>query len=224
MKQLSIILLFLISNLHLAQECKTPVTIISPIKDGLIFVDDEFIGSDSVEVSLEKGKHSLLIKENLRKWNALKFRDTIFAADCSPLVFSYGKNNLFEADYQDESHFVESESNLLLAYQSLKNISSVDRTFDETKPVKLNFDTGRQEKRFIETTTFKILIGSAVALGAVSAYFKIKADNNYEEYQQTLNNSYLDKTDKYDLYSGIAFGALQINFGALLYHFLKDRR
>lgn len=75
---------------------------------------------------------------------------------------------------------------------------------------------------FFSSGTFKILIGSAAVLGGVAAYFKIKADRKYDDYLQTKNNSMLDEVDRLDLYSGITFGLLQINFGYLIYKFLTD--
>ena len=75
---------------------------------------------------------------------------------------------------------------------------------------------------FFSSGTFKILIGSAAVLGGVAAYFKIKADRQYDDYLQTKNRFMLDEVDRSDLYSGIAFGLLQINFGYLIYKFLTD--
>src|SRR5690606_12850649 len=88
--------------------------------------------------------------------------------------------------------------------------------------VKLNFLGTENDEPFIHSTLFKILIGSAVALGATAAYFKIEADNNFDKYTETRQSVYLENTDQYDLYSGLAFGALQINFGVLLYLFLIE--
>ncbi len=75
---------------------------------------------------------------------------------------------------------------------------------------------------FFSSGTFKILIGSAAVLGGVAAYLKIRADRKYDDYLQTKNRSMLDEVDRLDLYSGIAFGLLQINFGYLIYKFLTD--
>ena len=77
-------------------------------------------------------------------------------------------------------------------------------------------------ENFFTSSTFKILIGSAAVLGGVAAYFKIKADRKYDDYLQTKNRSILDEVDRLDLYSGVAFGLLQINFGYLIYKFLTD--
>lgn len=79
-----------------------------------------------------------------------------------------------------------------------------------------------KEPNFIDTDLFLVLVGSAVLLGATSAYFKLESDILYEKYNGTNNQQKLDKIDRYDLYSGLALGALQINFGYLIYKFLTD--
>ena len=77
-------------------------------------------------------------------------------------------------------------------------------------------------KSFYEKGLFKYLIGGLVVLGGTTAYFKLEADKKFEEYQLTGSNNLLDETRRYDLISGITFGALQINFGILLYYFLSE--
>jgi hypothetical protein len=66
------------------------------------------------------------------------------------------------------------------------------------------------------------LIGSAAILGGVAAYYKIQADKKYDEYLNSKNNSALDDVNRFDLYSGISFGLMQINFGYLIYKFLTE--
>ena len=97
----------------------------------------------------------------------------------------------------------------------------VDRLRDNVK-VKLNFTGERRGENFFGKNIFKILVGGIIALGGVSAYFKLKADDNFDEYQFSGNQYYLDQTHKYDLISGIAFGAVQVGFGFLIYYFLSD--
>ncbi|RJP66586.1 MAG: PEGA domain-containing protein [Ignavibacteriales bacterium] len=84
------------------------------------------------------------------------------------------------------------------------------------------FKNGNNNNSFLNSTLFKALIGTAVIFGGTSAYYKHLADENFDEYNLSGNKSYLDKTHKYDLISGLAFGALQINFGILIYYFLTE--
>jgi hypothetical protein len=85
-----------------------------------------------------------------------------------------------------------------------------------------NFKNGNNNGSFLNSNLFKILIGTAVILGGTSAYYKHLADENFDDYNLSGKKSYLDNTHKYDLISGIAFGALQINFGILVYYFLTE--
>ena len=90
------------------------------------------------------------------------------------------------------------------------------------KTVPMNFNGQEKEKSFFEKDIFKILTAGIVVLGGTTAYFKLKADNKFEEYEFSGNSELLDETRKYDLISGITFTALQINFGLLLYYFLIE--
>jgi len=66
------------------------------------------------------------------------------------------------------------------------------------------------------------LIGSAAVLGTVAAYHKIKADKTYDNYLADGNPQTLSEVNRLDTISGIALGALQINFGVLLYLLLTE--
>lgn len=90
------------------------------------------------------------------------------------------------------------------------------------KVFSMNYNGQEKEKSFFEKEVFKILTAGIVVLGAATAYFKLKADNKFEEYEFSGNSKLLDETRKYDLISGITFTALQINFGFLLYYFLIE--
>ena len=93
-------------------------------------------------------------------------------------------------------------------------------SINSNQPVQLEF-IGRQKKeKFVDTQWFKILIGSAVALGVTSAYLKIQADQTYDQYLQEHDKELLKKTERLDTASGITFGLLQVNFGILIYNFV----
>jgi hypothetical protein len=88
------------------------------------------------------------------------------------------------------------------------------------QPVRLDFIGKEKKEKFVDTHWFKILIGSAVALGAASAYLKIQADQTYDQYLQEHDKDLLKKTERLDTASGITFGLLQVNFGILIYNFI----
>ena len=79
-----------------------------------------------------------------------------------------------------------------------------------------------KNENFTNSYLFKGLIAGAVALGVTAAYFKLKADNRFDQYKLTKEQSLLDDTRKFDWYSGISFSALQINLGFLIYYFLVE--
>ncbi len=89
-------------------------------------------------------------------------------------------------------------------------------------PINSEIRTSQKSESFFSSNTFKILLGSAALFGGVAAHFKIQADKKYDEYLRSKNLLLLDEVERLDLYSGIAFGLLQINFGFLIYKFLTE--
>jgi len=63
--------------------------------------------------------------------------------------------------------------------------------------------------------------GASVLAGATAAYFKIKADRYYSNYQNSNDPAALDRTKKFDVFSGVALAVSQINFVALAYLLLS---
>lgn len=102
------------------------------------------------------------------------------------------------------------------------NYDMKQNEYSSVQPNIYEYINKNKTENFFSSTTLKILIGSAAVLGGVAAYFKIKADRKYDEYLLTKNSSTLDEVNRLDLYSGISFGLLQINFGYLIYKFLTD--
>lgn len=103
--------------------------------------------------------------------------------------------------------------------------NNINISFDEIgtgKIFQLEYNGQQKEKTFFEKDIFKILTAGIVVLGGATAYFKLKADNKFEDYEFSGDPKSLDETRKYDLISGITFTALQINFGLLLYYFLIE--
>lgn len=144
------------------------------------------------------------------------------------IVFSQNSSNvnLYKQDSLNlfnNSKVVNIDENQLIKIQpmrnwdlKIKNIENIGHSFPyliELKPKK---------KSFVESELFYLAVGSAVLLGASAAYLKTESDKNYEKYLNTTDKKYLNKTNELDIYSGAALGALQINFGYLIYKFLTD--
>jgi len=239
---LSIKILFILiitSGLYSAfsQNCRASVFIKTDLEDAKLYIDDDFIAKgDSFKVDLQVGEYSIYIVENLWSWNSRCAKDTIAILDCSDVQLSY----FFETrlvDTQPQDAGIYSKDSLigftpLLLEQGkgeylIRKNDYLDKTIDfqeislGEKP-QLQFIGQEKGESFYESTLFKVLVGTAVALGATTAYYKLEADKKFDEYQLTGNPDLLDQTDRYDIVSGVTFVALQINFGLILYLFLAD--
>jgi len=80
----------------------------------------------------------------------------------------------------------------------------------------------QRKENFTSSYLFKGLITGAVALGVTAAYYKMKADDRFDQYNRSKELKFLDETRKFDWISGISFSALQINLGFLIYFFLIE--
>ncbi len=241
----SLIIFVLISGSAAAQDCKSKVEIKTDLDNSLIYINNKLAGKGVVSTELEKGIYDITVTASGKEWEAEMFNDSLSIDNCrkdTTLLYSFRKQTYLNSEPQDAEVFsgdsligytplfISSEISPLVLrktdYQT-KKISQSD--FADGRIVKLIFTGsprckgGRQEgKSFYERPVFKYLIGGILVLGAATAYFKIKADNAFSDYQQTQNQTSLDSTHRYDLVSGIAFGALQINLGILIYHFLTE--
>ena len=56
-------------------------------------------------------------------------------------------------------------------------------------------------------------IGLAAAGGATAIYYKFKADDRYEAYRRTGNPELRPEFRRYDVYSGVALGTMQVGLG-----------
>lgn len=59
--------------------------------------------------------------------------------------------------------------------------------------------------------------GMAVAGGALAVHFKFKADDYYDEYLETGDPALRDEVNRYDTYSYIALGGMQVGIGVLVF-------
>ena len=99
---------------------------------------------------------------------------------------------------------------------------SINLSGYDNSPVSLKFTGKKSTGSFFESTAFRLFVSGIVVLGGITAYYKIKADKRYADYQASGDGNLLTETRKYDLISGISFAALQVNFGFLIYYFLSD--
>jgi hypothetical protein len=220
------------------QDCKAKVSIKTDVKDTKLFVDDVYIGmGNNFITELDSGKHIIYITENFWNWNSKSIKDTLSIFNCSDINLNYSLNDqkILDTNPQDVNVFIGDSligfTPLLLDQQQdnytlekpnylQKNVSFQD--IASGKKPELQFIGQEKGKSFYETTLFKVLVGTAIALGATTAYYKLEADKKFDEYQITGDPELLDQTNQYDVISGVTFVVMQINFGLILYLFLSD--
>jgi len=231
--------MFLVVNLNiLPQDCKAHLSIQSDIENIIVFVDDTLAGKGTtVNVRLDLGSHKILTAENTIRWDARSFIDILNVNSCEDLNLNY-KFNLEVLLYTQPQDVRVFSNDTLLGYtplyipRGLKNImlekpgyetTTVDYSdFEKNQPVRLNFTGEIDEVNFFDQTLFKVLVGSMLALGAATAYFKLEADNKFDEYLITGDQDLLAQTERLDSISAGTFVGLQINFGLIIFFFLVD--
>ena len=234
----SFFILILISAASFGQDCKAKVTIRTDVENANLFINDMLEGEgNTFNLLLEPGTYKISIVEDFKKWNANKLEDTLQIDNCNDLTFDYKLVNKILFDSNPQNVDVR-ESDSLIGFTPLQldenfqtlslqkpgyadEIISNQEVSAGVKP-ELEFIGQVKGEDFYESTLFKVLLGTAIALGATTAYYKLEADKSFDEYQLTGDPAALEQTDKYDLISGITFVAMQIDFGFILYLFLSD--
>jgi len=228
----------LLSNVIYSQSCRSILEVSTNKDSALIFINEDFIGYGKIRMDVDLGKYYITIKEKLALWNEDEIKDSVNVKECDKeYLITY---NHFDKIYVDSKpqnaavyiydslmaytpNFIHANQYLTLKFKmngTEKLVQSKDLL--DTSLVSLDFTPQENSERFTESKWFKVLLGSAAVLGSTAAYFKIKADNLYDDYLSSKENQLVEKIDRYDLYSGIAFGLLQINFGYLIYKFLIE--
>ncbi|MGE5430517.1 MAG: hypothetical protein ACM3QX_05545 [Syntrophomonadaceae bacterium] len=221
-----------------AQECTSLLNISTGDSSSVIYLNDSFIGSGNASLEVKKGRYKIFIKDEARKWGARGIEDSVNITECGitkNLEYSF-KKAYFLRTVPDNAEVYYRDSLLgstpLSIYKTIQQIEIKKTNYRpvflsgeelaKSPVIDLEFMGKRTPESFFKTNMFKVLLGTAVAFGSAAVYFKIKANNTYDEYNLSRDSALLDRTNRYDLYSGIAFGALQVNFGALIYFFLVD--
>jgi hypothetical protein len=206
-------------------------------KTAMIFIDNEYFGDSSVSVKLDPGDYIVDIYKRKMAWNNQVISDTIHVTDNDDHVLNYEFNEekLINTVPSNAKVFSEDKflgftpviltSSLRGNYLKIKkeNYFNFEQNYNTIQsPIKLNPKELIESTNFTESTLFKVLLGTTVVLGSVAAYYKLEADEKFREYERTGNRALLNDVDKYDIYSGVSLGLLQVNFGYLIYRFLFD--
>lgn len=234
----SLIIFLALPFVCFAQDCKARINIFINAESAELIIDDtlSYRGKDFT-IDLEPGKHSLLLTKNAKQWNTKIIRDTLNIEKCDTLSLTYNFTSQLIINSNPQNVYVyESDSlkgftpllldddfeKLIFKKPDYSDITlSHDEIFSGIKP-ELKFVGENKTESFYQSTLFKILAGTLIALGATTAYYKLEADKTFDEYQLSGDPALLEQTDKYDIISGVSFVALQINFGLILYLFLAD--
>ena len=233
-----IVLYSIVAGFLKAQECAT-VEISTNLPSSMIYLDNLFIGEGSIAKKLQPGDYELLVIERNRGWGAQKFFEQFSIESCENTIhynFEFKKYSYIDSTPQNAAIIIsdtilaftpawtpQTFGNIILSHQGYDNREiSLSKDYSP-EPIRLNFSGISQKERFVDSPWFTVLIGSAVVFGATAAYFKIQADQQFDKYTDTRDKSLLSDVDRYDLYSGISFGILQVNFGYLVYKFIFDK-
>jgi len=235
---LAIIFLLIFSSNTYSQECKADVYFISDIENVHIIINDSLYGAGKTfSTQLEPGEYIVRILENSDRWDANSFEDTLIINECRKIELSYKfyQEQLLNTDPQDVYVFLndsligftpmfitQTSGNILLTKDEYSDKNILFSDLKNNQLIKLDFIGSEPKANFVSSIWFKFLIGSAIALGATTAYYKLEADEKYTEYQITGDPELLEQTDKYDIISGVTFVALQINFGLIIYFLLTE--
>ncbi|GMQ82483.1 MAG: hypothetical protein BMS9Abin05_1937 [Rhodothermia bacterium] len=65
-----------------------------------------------------------------------------------------------------------------------------------------------------------VAVGTAVVGGLLAVHYKTKADRLYDEYTETRDRALKPDVEQFDLYSGIALGAMQVGLGVLAFRLI----
>ena len=235
---LSFLVFFFLTSEYFAQDCLAELIIESDIEGVEIFINNRSVGVGSpFSIKLETGDYVITVNENSDRWDAGSFTDSLHITNCNDIKLNYYFRSevLLDTEPQNVSVFsndsligftplfipIDLEKITLQKPGYLEKEALPDEIYSSHK-ITLNYIGEEQKESFFEGTLFKLLVGSAVLLGASTAYVKLEADKKFDEYLITGDKELLDQTNKLDVISGATFVAMQINFGFILYLFLTD--
>lgn len=237
-KSILALILITFSKFATGQDCSAKVSIFTDVERAILLINDIYEGEGSkFELNLKPGLYRIQLSEDFRKWNAKSFNDTLVINDSSEVILEYRFADKILLDTEPQNVYVFDSDSLigftpLLIDEGINSLVIRKPGYSEKlvsgqevktgiKP-EMQFTGQIKDESFYGSTLFKLLVGTALALGAATAYYKLEADKKFDEYQTTGNPEAMKQTDKYDLISGITFVAMQIDFGFILYQFLSE--
>jgi len=238
MNKIIIVFILLVFRITFAQSDSTLLVIQTNNDSTGFFVDNKFLGiGENVDLKVEEGIHTIFLSENIRQWDAEIIKDTISIEDSDKLILEYNFKertlvNTIPQDvyiYEQDSiigftpAYIETGLNQLkLEKPNYKTLSVNYSEISNGKRPELQFTGESPKTPFYGSTLFTVLLGTAIALGATTAYLKLEADDNFEEYLITGDPELIDKVDQYDLASGASLVLMELNVALIIYLFLSE--
>ena len=65
-----------------------------------------------------------------------------------------------------------------------------------------------------------VAIGTAIAGGILAVHYRTKADNRFDDYNETRDPALKSDVKQLDLYSGVALGAMQVGLGVIAFRLI----
>ncbi len=229
------ILIFFFSKDIFTQNCISKISIETTNSNSIIYLNDKLIGKQKVDTLLSQGKYILKVIENNKQWNSNYFYDTISISNCNDTI-------ILTFDFKNKIYFRTAKNNLQLISDTLLlndknlfvsntgyelselnfNLKNTAKEINEINQDIFKLKDEKDKESFFSSSIFKFLASGIFLLGGTTAYFKLQADDYFDKYRQTGEKKYLDKTDQYDLISGISFVLFQIDFGFIIYKVLNQ--
>ena len=182
-----------------AQDCKSKLVINSDSVIVNVLVDDSlFSTSNHPIIELPNGKYFIKIIEANHIWNSKYFIDTLELKECETKVINFNPDRRVYLDsnpqdayvfYGDSligstpNYFNKFSRKLLLKKNGYADYDYLNNNSANQVKINLKFINNQKKESFFSSTAFKVLAGTAIALGTVTAYFKLKADNRFDEYK-----------------------------------------
>lgn len=202
------------------------------------FIDNKFIGvGKNLTLNIEAGTHTIYLVESIKQWDAEIIKDTILVEGINQLNLEYNFNEKFLVNtvpqdvsvYEKDSLMGFTPAYIESGFTDLQlkklNYQNINVSFNEIaggdKP-ELIFTGEPPETPFYGSALFTLLLGTAIALGATTAYLKLEADDKFEEYSITGDPELIDEVNQYDVASATTLVIFELNVALIIYFFLTE--